>query len=176
MSAFYQLGASVLSPGTRPDQWRRYKQETELVSGFFFMRPGRDKTISASDTSQSTSTHEILNIYHVSSFIYLLDTPNPPLVSTLTRKFPHRLPGEVWHSRGHDYETRLRSTMTSVNRTEKSGDLWISKRKRFLSYFTSYLMLLCFLFSFPVDGQWPMSETWTWLNIPGFNVTLRVQY
>lgn len=63
-----------------------------------------------------------------------------------------------------------------LNRTEKSGYLWISKRKRFLSYFTSYLMLLCFLFLFPVDGQWPMSETWTWLNIPGFNVTLRVQY
>lgn len=110
VSAFYQLGASVLSPGTRHDQWRRYKQETELVSVFFFMRPGRDETISVSDTNQSTSTNEILDIYHVSSFIYLLDTPNPPLVSTLTQKFPHRLPGEVWHSRGHDYEIRLQNT------------------------------------------------------------------
>lgn len=68
----------MLSPGTRHDQRRRYKQETALDSGFVFTLPGRDESISVSDTNQNTSTHEILNIYHVASFIYLLDTPNAP--------------------------------------------------------------------------------------------------
>lgn len=42
--AFYQCGggASVLSPGTTYYQGRRYKQETELVSGFVFTLSGKD--------------------------------------------------------------------------------------------------------------------------------------
>lgn len=150
--AFYQLGASVLSPGTGHDQWRRYKQETELVSGFVFTLPGRDETISVSDTSQNTSTHKILNIYHVSSFIYLLDTPTPPHLSALLLESSHTPPR---HSRGYDYETHLLSPMT-----------WVSQNREILLFVDvqkkDFPFLLHFLFNDALFSfcRWTMAHVW----------------
>lgn len=113
-----------------------------LIWGFVFTLPGRAETVSVSDTNQHT--HKILSIYHVSSFIYLLDTPKHPTCQHSNWKFTTPAPWEVWHSRGCDYETHLLSGMTILIGTEKSGYFWMRKRKLFLSYFISYLTSVCF--------------------------------